>query len=385
MSEFPIMTMADVNHFVDYKQQIENSIYTVSEFLKRDLKINALLPGVIPAFGVTAVNARRGTGKSVFMEDLCMRIACEMPWNGIQPAEGWACVYLCGEDDNGLQRNIKAWDAHHGTSAVDGRLFIGTDVPNLMDAEDVKTWAELLKERVGDRPCAIFIDTWQRATSYASQNDDKEMQKAVHMAEALARFLNGCAIIAFHPPKGRSDTINGSMVIENSTSCILEITGEKGKRRKVEVARIKGPGEGKSFDFHIHEVPINMHDTSGNQLTGVVALYGDGSEIGPVQGEYEDKRRESILRPALAGFVRREIEEDGSKPLSITAIINRWQVKESALSGLPFPGKDQARRSLNELFSDPHTFEDGAALSLVPVNRQLKEFRLSPATAETIW
>jgi hypothetical protein len=231
----------------------------------------------------------------------------------------------------------------------------------------------------------LFIDTWQRATSHASQNDDKEMQRAFHMAEALARHLNGCAVIAFHPPKGRVDTINGSMVIENATTCILEITGGR-EEKKIEVARIKGPGEGKLFKFRIEQIQLEKFDMGGRRLTGVVPDFGGVAGMDPMQREIEESNRREILRSSLARLVRAEIEENDRKPLSISAVMKRAQEKGWQLGGTAFPSRDEARKLLTGLFVSAYLFEDEWTLSLVTRHSQLKEFCLSPSNAaEVVW
>ncbi|HET7086019.1 MAG TPA: AAA family ATPase [Rhizomicrobium sp.] len=360
------------------QDMIEGSIYKATDFLAREVHVEAIIPEWVPARGVTAVLAARGTGKSVWLEDFACRVTTDTPWNGIQPAPDWACVYLCGEDDTGLQLNLQAWKTSYGKFPADDRLVIADRVPNLMDTENVKAWAEVLKKRMRGRKVVLVIDTWQRATSTASQNDDKEMQKAIHQAEGLARCLNGCAIIAFHPPKGREDTITGSMVLENSTTCILEITGQKKEDRKIEVTRIKGPGEGNYVKFRIQDVSLELRDKSGKALKGVIAEFVGGAGMDPMQREIEEENRRGAWLSILAPLARVEIGENGCKPLSVTALIKRAQKKGVALGAATLPGKDEFRSLLAELFKDPYTFQDGWMLSLVTRHSQLKEFCLSP-------
>jgi hypothetical protein len=152
-----------------------------------------------------------------------------------------------------------------------------------MDAENVRIWAEELKKKLGGRNVVVFIDTWQRATSTASQNDDKEMQKAIAHAEAIARFLDGVAIIAFHPPKGRDDTISGSMILENSTTAILNITEVNGGEKKLQVVRIKGHKEGAYAYFKIKEHGISQWDKQLNEITGALPEYIGGTGMGHAQ------------------------------------------------------------------------------------------------------
>jgi hypothetical protein len=287
-------------------ERVKGSIFSPGDFIERTVNVESIIQEWIPAFGVTATLAKRGTGKSVFLTDLCMRIVTDTVWNGIQPAADWAAVYLCGEDDTGLQRNIAAWKFEHNKFPGPERLLIADKVPNLMNADDVKDWAEELKKRFEGRRVVVFVDTWQRATSNASQNDDKEMQKAIHQAEGLARYLGGCSIIAFHPPKGRDDTITGSMVLENSTTAILAITAVGANERHIEVMRIKGPGEGHYAKFCIEGFGCRMMDKQGNELTGALPVYKGANKEGPAQTKVDLEDR---IRKLVAEMLRHVLPE----------------------------------------------------------------------------
>lgn len=290
----------------DNVQRVENSLFKAGEFLKREVHVESIITEWVPANGVTAVLAKRGTGKSVFLEDFVLRVTTDTEWNGIKPAANWAAVYLCGEDDTGLQRNMMAWKAKYGKFPDDDRLLIADKVPNLMNAEDVKDWAEALKKRFKGRRVMVVVDTWQRATSHASQNDDKEMQKAIHQAEGLARYLDGCSIIAFHPPKGRDDTITGSMVLENSTTAILQITSTGASERHIEVMRIKGPGEGHYAKFNIMSQGCGMWDDQFNELTGALPIYRGGNKEGPAQYKIDMEER---IRKVIADHIAHVLPE----------------------------------------------------------------------------
>lgn len=281
------------------QEKIRALIGTSHDFVDMNFEVESLIPGWIPAFGVTAMLARRGTGKTVAINDLAHCIATDAPWNGVPVAQDWSVIYLCGEDDIGLQRQMKAWRINHNSRPAPDRFLVAPAVPNLMDAHQVQMWAEELKVRFKDRRVLVVLDTWQRATSTASQNDDKEMQKAIHHAESLARYLNGCALIAFHPPKGNEETITGSAVLENSTVAILHINTVAGGKR-LAVKRIKGRGEGNYFTFNIMEVPVGGIEKDGKPITGVIPKYNGGNTRGPTQEKLN--AIEAMRRDVLALF-----------------------------------------------------------------------------------
>lgn len=305
-------------------KKIAGLIGTSDDFIKRNVEVESVIPGWIPAFGVTAMLARRGTGKTVCLNDIAHCIACDIPWNGVQIAENWAVIYLCGEDDIGLQRQMKAWRLKYLAEPTPDRFLVADAVPNLMDAHQVELWSEELKKRFKGRRVVVILDTWQRATSTASQNDDKEMQKAIHHAETLAKHLNGCAVIAFHPPKGNEDTITGSAVLENSTVAIMQITSGLGNR-KLAVTRIKGRGEGNYFTFRLEAVEVGGVEQDGAPITGVIPAWNGGNTTGPSQDRINeiDTMRKAVFEHVLEAHVVRR-EKKGLSETDALAILLGW-------------------------------------------------------------
>ena len=105
----------------------------------------------------------------------------------------------------------------------------------------------------------IFIDTRQRATSHASQNNDEQMQVAVHHCESLGRAVGGPVVVAFHPAKhGSPNDISGSAIIGNSSTGIWKLTDKNGIKT-LTVDRIKGGKEGihKQFEFDVINIGPN--------------------------------------------------------------------------------------------------------------------------------
>jgi hypothetical protein len=258
--------------------RIRESEYRGSRaLLEREVNTDMIAPEWIPAFGYTAIKAKRGTGKTVFMYDLACRLACDMNWhNGVELDKDWAVVYLCGEDDIGLQLHVEAWTKTYNKEIDSNRLIFYTMTPDLMSGPEVAIWARVIREAVGNRRVVTFLDTWQRATSRASQNDDREMQTAIHNATNLVKELGGPMIIACHPPKSNPGTISGAFVIENHSTCIIHIEDE-GIRKRATVERIKGPGEKNYFGLEYKCVDLGRTDKFKKKVTGLVPMANSGT------------------------------------------------------------------------------------------------------------
>lgn len=288
---------------------LKDIFYEHSDFLARENDYDFLIEDWLPASGVTGLIGRYGSGKSVIMVDLANRIALSKPdspmqWNEKDIAADWGVLYLCGEDDIGVQRMMQAWTKAHGGHIPDkNRMFIAAGIPSLMSGEEVKRWAETAKSYFGDRKVCVMLDTWQRASSSGSQSDDKDMQLAFANAESLARCLNGCVVASFHPPKNKNDeevkTVMGSSVIDNSTKGLWHV-GEEAGCRYIRTGRIKGAAEGNRYVFDLEIVPLPEVKTKNGKIpTGIVCKRVGGS--GGNSQEFE--RTLERLRSAIGNLI----------------------------------------------------------------------------------
>lgn len=256
--------------------------YKSGGFMNRGRRREYVVPGWLPSHGLTALLASRGVGKSTIMLDFACCVAHGLPWQGLptmaepQHGQDWKVVYLCGEDDEGLELNLIGWHEHYKREPTDN-LIICDGITNLMSEENVVDEIKLIREEVGDSRVIILYDTWQRATYMGRQNDDAEMNKAVMTAEIMAREFNGPAIIAFHPPKDGRQTILGSSFIENATSAIWHLA-EEADGLKLKVTRIKGPGHGNWRKFRKHVITLSTRDVFGELETALMPIKFAGTE-----------------------------------------------------------------------------------------------------------
>lgn len=270
-----------------------------------------VIPEWLPATGYAALLARRGTGKTVQMMDLACRIACDMDWHDMPVMKDFAAIYICGEDDIGARDQFRAWIANNGGMLPDSKRFLFMDTTfDLMSRESVELWVNFLRDELAGRRAVVFVDTWQRATSRGSQNDDVDMQTAVHHTEAIARSFNGPAVVAFHPPKADVNVVLGSSVIENSSTAIWTLEEENNVRRMT-VTRIKGKGHGNFQLFEYREIGLGEKDYFGRPVTGVVPIRRGGTST---VGSFEETQLEDNARLAFANLIRLLIMEAERDP-----------------------------------------------------------------------
>jgi hypothetical protein len=298
--------------------RIKNHLFRGGAMLSRGKKREYVIPEWLPAHGFTALLSKRGGGKTTLMIDMALSIASDKPWYGVPVKEDFYAIYICGEDDEGAEDQIRAWCKYHGMENPPDRFLFLDIITNLMDATDCREWAEFLKTAIGPNARAVvFLDTWQRASSYGGQNKDEDMQKAVHHAEAIADSLRGPAVIAFHPPKHDSSVVMGSSVIENSTSAIWSMS-DYGRNKKLEVTRIKGKGEGNYHLIKFNEVSLGLMDDFDNERTGIVPIRMGGVEQAKETSDFDIKETLANIIKQLE--IRRIDSEDEKRAYTVSKV-----------------------------------------------------------------
>jgi hypothetical protein len=367
-----------------------------------------IVPEWLMAHGLTAVNAKRGQGKSIMMIDLACQIALkedgdDRTWMGQPIADGWKVIYICGEDDVGLEENLRAWMKYHDKELPEDRFAVMAGTVDLMSADSVKAWTQFLYDNFSQERTVIFVDTWQRASSRGGQNKDEDMQMAVHHVEAMAKSLGGPVVAAFHPPKDGSKTLLGSSVLENSTTGIWDIEDSNGAR-KLSVSRIKGKGIGNYVLFDVHEVDLDEQDDFGKQRSGAIAKRLGGTEELAVKSENLRKTVAKIIseieewRKANDPTTKRKLT-----PNEIDRFIGQGgklgeMISEMDSDGYATPDAKWAksvfdrlrdvnfvhgkyRNRIPELFSDhPMDMGDGYVLRLIKQNEKMSYFEFERGT-----
>lgn len=334
--------------------------------IRRENKHFYIIEDWLLGHGVAALRAKRGTGKTVVMIDMALRLACDMDWWGKNTDKGWSSVYICAEDDEGLQTMMTGWSIQNDKLPAKDRFIVMTGSPNLLDGGEVRKWAEYLKTKLGKHKAVVFVDTWQRVTASVSQNDDSDMQVAIKNAEWLARELGGPVVIAFHPPKNNEGTITGSMVIENSTTSIWSVVHDSFCRRMTN-ERIKGKGEGMFQRFRWDSIKTGKQDQWGKDVTSPILGDLGGSEhetesfdgvVNQVKGVYASVIRDLIMEAENDDeFVKNRGKFFHAKDTAqrIIALFdrdpnNRYKRKLAKLGNNDYSTESTLRRKLGDMF-----------------------------------
>lgn len=280
--------------------------------------------------GFTALLAQRGCGKTLVSVGLALSIATDRKWMGEPTSQDFYVIYLCGEDQENTCAHIEAWCKRFNRGEIPARFIFIEDVPDLMNTLDCQSLIKHVRSEIPSNARAVIIaDTWQRATSRATegQNSDRDMAAAVQNLEEIGKAFRGPAIGCFHPPKAdkATSTIHGSGVVENTSTGIWTLS-DTDAGLKLEVVRIKGQGLGNFKYLSLEEVPLGRQDAFGRELTGAVVAYVGGTMLSQLdRNEKESAERAAVLTAALElidkgiGLVRGN--GSGQKPKDLAKVL----------------------------------------------------------------
>ena len=240
------------------------------------------------------------THNSTVALDLAMHLAHDMDWWDTPTMKNWKVIYICGEDDEGMILNVRAWAKYNNRGLPpNDRFKISSNIIKMTSRTELEFRMEEMVKWADGARCVIILDTWARATSGFSANTQEEMDSAYENAEKMAKALQGPMIACFHPPKEGKLTIRGSAVQEDASSGIWTLTDE-GTSRRLRITRAKGKGHGRYRDFTFKQVNLEGKDFYDDDLQGIVAIKEGGTED---EGSKTTKQKLDAARTAWALLV----------------------------------------------------------------------------------
>lgn len=327
-------------------QENEQLWYGIQDFAAIDKVREYLVKDWLIAHGITALLAKRGTGKSTIALDLAMHLAKDMEWWGLRIMEGWKVIYICGEDDEGMILNVRAWAKYNDRGLPDNdRFLVAKDIVKMTNKTELRLRLREMKDWAGDARCLIILDTWARATAGYSSNTQEEMDTAYENAEMVAAALSGPMIACFHPPKDGRMTIRGSAVQEDASSGIWELE-EMPDGMKLTIGRAKGKGRGNYRLFKIEKVKLDGTDFYGDDLEGIVPVKMGGTEDEgkPAHMEHMKNQRRAWAKAIIGALEvfpseNPEVEKCSNTVSGIAQfLIGMWVERENDISAGGFVG-----------------------------------------------
>ena len=226
-----------------------------------------LVRGVLPAQGLACMYGASGSGKSFLALDLCAAVAEGDPWFG-RRVSATRVVYVALEGEYGFRQRVNAWQVHQGRDVPAGLRFILQPF-DLRSPEDLAELADAVTAS-GGAGGLLIIDTLNRASVGADENNGRDMGEIIDAAKMLQTRLGGTVLMIHHSGKDQTKGLRGHSSLNAALDASLEVRRD-GDRREWIIAKSKDDGDGAAYPFKLEVVEVGS-DENGDAITSCVVV-----------------------------------------------------------------------------------------------------------------
>lgn len=244
-----------------------------------------LIKGVLTKGELSLLLGESQSGKSFLAIDIAMAVARGIPWMGRKVRQG-LIIYQAGESAVGVRRKrFPAYRRHYQVGAerlpvvllqspLD--LYSGDD-PTDAFIEECIHWAR----SYGTPLELITIDTFNKATPGANENDGKDMGIVLARCDRIRKATGAHVQLVHHLNAGGQKARGHTSLFANVENVIMcrivpDHTDADGRKvREAVIAKQKDGEDGISFKFVLPQVEIGV-DADGEKVTSCIVAEPSG-------------------------------------------------------------------------------------------------------------
>lgn len=232
-----------------------------------------LILGVLPAKGLAALFGPSGSGKSFLVLHMLQALASGTPWFGCK-VKPCSVVYVALEGEAGLSARVAAYRARNRDGKLVDSIRYVIQPFSLLTDQDIDDLASAI-----GKASVVVLDTLNRATPGADENDSSSMSKIIAAAKKLQMKVDGLVMLVHHTGKDSSKGMRGHSSLHAALDAAIEVKRE-GDYREWIIAKSKDGNDGISYPFQLEVVKIGTDD-DGEPVTSCVIrqLEGKASKI----------------------------------------------------------------------------------------------------------
>jgi hypothetical protein len=314
--------------------------------------------GIFAADSFSCVYGAPSAGKTFFLLDLALHVACNRPWNG-RGVEQSGVVYVALEGAGGFAKRLKAWCKHHRVTdladlpfhAMVGSFDMRNDKSTTGDiVETVKA-----KSAIWGKPVRlIVIDTLARAMAGGDENSAKDMGAIIAIADSIRLATGANVCLVHHSGKDDSRGARGSNALLGAVDTEIKVDRD-GLTRTAIVKKQKDGQEGDCFEFQLETIDFGTLNKWGKPVTSCVPVAARAASFDPVDRLSERQRTAyQILEKGLQEGGRSSVQKSGWRTLLSSAL---WM--ESGRYGRKAddesPSDETFKRKFREVVKDLET------------------------------
>jgi hypothetical protein len=224
-----------------------------------------ILKGLMSAGTLVVVYGASGSGKSFFVGDLAMHIACNLSWRGRRVRQSLV-AYIAAEAGNSIQKRFAPARDHLVGDAHEGPLpfAILTRGPNLLDALDVDALVSqlhVLAEQAGIPLGVVVFDTLSRSIPGGDENRTEDMTRVIETADCIRDTFGATTIVVHHTGKDLSKGARGNNSLTAAADLVLSVA-----EKVATVEKVRDGVAGEQFAFRLEVIELGT-DADGDPIT----------------------------------------------------------------------------------------------------------------------
>ncbi|MCA1776099.1 MAG: AAA family ATPase [Loktanella sp.] len=257
-------------------------------------QLERIIKGVLTANEISLLVGESQSGKSFLALDLAMCVARGQDFFGHKTRRG-GVIYQAGESAVGVRRRrLPAYRQHHHVNGEDVPFVLlehQIDLfgnPDQIDqlVEECIAWRDTFDVRLD----LVVIDTFNRATPGANENDGRDMSIVLENAEKIRRETGAHVLMVHHLNAGGTRARGHTSLFANVDAVItvkkVEATKDPEGRqvREWTISKQKDGEDGVSQTFVLPAIEIGR-DEDGDRITSCVVVRPGATEGPPRDGE----------------------------------------------------------------------------------------------------
>jgi len=238
-----------------------------------------LIKGVLTEAEMSLLLGESQSGKSFLAIDMAMAVARGVDWFGHRVRQG-GVVYQAGESAVGVRRKrFPAYRQHYGVAAEPLPVVLlqepldlySSDDPTDAFIEECKYWAKTFSVPLR----LIVIDTFNKATPGANENDGKDMGIVLARCDRIRKATGAHVMLVHHLNAGGTKARGHTSLFANVENVILTTRipdhsdANKRQIREWKIAKQKDGEDGITGRFVLPQVQIGV-DADGDKITSCI-------------------------------------------------------------------------------------------------------------------
>jgi len=241
--------------------------------VKPSLDDDDFVEGLLTGGSLSVVYGAPKAGKTFFVLDLALHVACGMRWNDRDVDLG-GVLYLALEGGNGIDKRVYAWMQHHQMGNLQIPFALVKLPLNLRtqngDCEAVIQTTRHVAARLGHPVKLIVIDTLARAMSGGDENTSSDMGAVISVADAIRQDSQAHVMFIHHPGKDSARGPRGSTSLPAAIDAQIEVTAE-GDDRQAHVIFQRDLASGDVIRFKLDVIHLGKN-RRGKPVTSCVSI-----------------------------------------------------------------------------------------------------------------